>query len=247
MSFHMVGWSATGVANTDVDMTPVTDGLMVIQNGHFLPQNDMFILAAGVFGLTQTSARLVSPTLRQITTPFIRPLDNAANPGNLAGYARYNLNPFRIKGLEELSLVMKNTSTAVVKAAAALSKTPMLPAAQGNIFTMQGTGTTTLTALGWTSVAITWQDSLPAGVYQCVGLAALSATCIAARLTFENQWERPGCFGASGVTVQEPRLFQKGELGVFGNFNSYRLPGVEFFAVSADTAETVYLDFIKVG
>ena len=247
MSFHTVAYTGTGVANTDVDMTPITDGLMVIQNGHFLPQVDMNLLFAYGGGLTQTSMRIVTPTLRQITTPHIRPLDNAANPGNLAGIADYSQTPFGLKGLEEISVVMKNTSTAVCNSVMGLSRTPVMPAPSGNIFTMRGTGTTTLTALGWTSTAITWSDSLPAGLYYCVGLHAISATCLAARLTFENQWERPGCVGISGPTAQERNYFTMGRMGVFGQFSSYRLPSVEFLAVSADTAETVFLDFIRVG
>ena len=245
--FHTVGYTGTGVANTDVDMTPIPDNLMVIQNAHFLPQFDAKLIYAYSGGLTQSRTRIVTPTVRQITTPQIRPLDNAANPGNLAGIADYTKNPFTLKALEEISVVMQNTSTAVCNAVLGLSLTPIMPAPQGNIYTMRGTGTTTLTALGWSQVAITWSDSLPSGNYVCVGLSAASATCLAARLTFEGQWERPGCVGISGVTVQERSLFHNGNIGVWGNFHSYRMPSLEFLAVAADTAETVFLDFIKVG
>jgi hypothetical protein len=245
--FHTVAYTATGIANTDVDMTPITDGLMVIQNAHFLPQVDMNLLYAFSGGLTQNRNRIVTPTTRQVTTPQIRPLDNAASPGNLAGIADYRQNPFTLKGLEEISLVMQNTSTAVVQTVLGLSRTPVMPAPQGNIYTMRGTGTTTLAALGWTSCAITWSDSLPSGMYLCVGLSAFSTTVVAARLTFENQWERPGCIGTALVTSQEPAMFNAGGLGVWGQFHSYRMPSVEFLAVSADTAQTVFLDFIRVG
>lgn len=247
MSFHTVAYTATGIANTDVDMTPIADGLMVIQNAHFLPQVDMQLLYAFSGGLTQNRNRIVTPTTRQITTPQIRPLDNAAHPVSLAGVADYRRNPFTLRGLEEISLIMQNTSTAVVQAVLGLARTPIMPVPQGNIYTMRGTGTTTLTALGWSQVAITWSDSLPAGMYYAVGLSAFSATLVAARLTFENQWERPGCIGTDLVTSQEPSMFNADGLGVWGQFHSYRMPSVEFLAVSADTAETVFLDFIRVG
>jgi hypothetical protein len=245
--FHTVAYTGTGIANTDVDMTPVADGLMTIQNGHFLPQSDARLLYAFSGGLTQNRNRIITPTFRQITSPQIVPLDNAANPGNLPAFSRYDQNPLTLKGLEEISVTMQNTSTAVVNALLGLSLTPMMPAPQGNIFTLRGTGTTVLTALGWTITAITWSDTLPSGTYVCVGLAAYSATCLSARLTFEGQWERPGTLGCDLVTHQTWPFFRQGRLGVWGNFHSYRMPSVEFLAVSADAAETVFLDLIKVG
>jgi hypothetical protein len=245
--FHLLAYNATGVANTDVDMTPVADGLMTIQNGHFLPQSDGKLLWAYSGGLTQSRTRIVTPTLRQIVNPYIRPLDNAAHPVGLPGFARYNLNPLTLKGLEEISVFMQNTSTAVCNALLGLSLTPMMPAPQGNIFTIRGTGTTTLTALGWSIVSATWSDTLPSGNYVCVGLSAFSATCIGARLTFEGQWERPGCLGTDLVTSQEWPYFHNGNLGVWGNFHSYRMPSLEFLSVSADTAQTVFMDLIRVG
>lgn len=245
--FHTVAYQGTGVAATDVDMTPVTDGLMTIQNGHFLPQSDCKLLYAAGIGLTQTYMQIVTPTLRQICKHQIRPLENAAAPGALPAFARYERNPLTLKGLEEISVVMQNTAVAVCKSVLGLSLTPMMPAPQGNIFTLRGTGTTTLTALGWTATAITWSDTLPTGNYVCVGLSAFSATCVAARLTFEGQWERPGCLGNAAVTAQEWPFFHNGLLGVWGNFHSYRMPSLEFLATAADTAETVFLDLIRVG
>lgn len=245
--FHTVAYTATGIAATDVDMTPIADNLMTVQNGHFMPQFDARLMYAFVGGLTQTKAKIVTPSIRQICSQEIRPLDNAAHPVSLPAIANYANNPFTLKGLEEISVVMRNTSTAVVQAVLGLSLTPVMPAPQGNIYTIRGTGTTTLTALGWTSVTITWSDSLPTGTYLCVGLAAFAATCVAARLTFENQWERPGCVGTDLVTSQEWPMFHRGNMGVWGSFHSYRMPSVEFLSVSADTVQTVFMDFIKVG
>jgi hypothetical protein len=245
--FHTVAYTATGIAAADVDMTPIADNLMTVQNAHFMPQFDAKLVYAFVGGLTQTKAKIVAPTLRQICSQEIRPLDNAANPGNLPAIADYHLNPFTLKGLEEISIVMRNTGTAVVQAVLGLSLTPIMPAPQGNIYTIRGTGTTAQAALGWSGVAVTWSDSLPTGTYLCVGLSAFAATCVAARLTFENQWERPGCIGNAAVTNQEWPLFHRGALGVWGSFHSYRMPSVEFLSVAADAAQTVFIDFIKVG
>ena len=245
--FHLVAYKSTGNTGVDVDSTPIPDGLMTIQNAHFLPQSDASLLFAYNGGLTQGYARIVTPTFRQITSPFIRPLDNAAHPITLPGIARYDKNPLVLKGLEEISVITNNAGVLVAKTLLGLSLTPIMPAPQGNIFTLRGTGATTQAALGWTQVAVTWSDSLPSGSYVCVGMAAFAATCVGARLTFEGQWERPGCVGTDLVTSNEGEYFHRGNLGVFGNFHSYRMPSVEFLSVSADTAQEIYLDLIRVG
>jgi hypothetical protein len=245
--YHVVAYKSTGNTGVDVDAIPVPDNLMLIQNGHFLPQSDARLLFAYSGGLTQNYARIVTPTFRQITSPHIRPLDNAATPGNLPGYARYDRNPLVLKGLEEISVVTNNAGVVVGFQVLGLSLTPIMPAPQGNTFTLRGTGTTAQGVGAWSTIAVTWSDFLPSGTYVCIGLTAIAATCIAARLTFEGQWERPGCLGSGAVTNQEWPFFLKGNLGVLGNFHSYRMPSVEMLSVAADAAQTVFLELIKVG
>lgn len=245
--FHVVAYESNATLNVETDLTPIPDGLMVIQNGHFLPQVDMKLLFACAMALHVTLARIITPSMRQITTPFIRPLQPTLAGGDLTGIADYSMNPFTIKGLEELQVDATVTTTEHVSAILGLSRTQIMPAPQGNIFVMRGTAATTLAANVWTQGAMTWNDSLPAGQYVCVGLEAFGATLRSARLTFENQWERPGCV-ACATAVQKPsRIFQRGYLGVWGNFSSFRMPTVEFFADAADTAQEVYLHLIRVG
>ena len=112
---------------------------------------------------------------------------------------------------------------------------------------MRGTGATTLTVDRWSLVDVTWEQSIPTGSYVCVGLGAQSANCIGARLSFDNQSDRPGCVGMSSVENREHQMFRKGGLGTFGLFTSTSLPEVEFLADTADTTQEVYLDFVRVG
>jgi hypothetical protein len=249
VSYHLVAWRESIADITADDITPVVDPIMTVQNNHFLPQRDMPLLFASYSAAGATRARLISPTLRQITTPWIRPTAVAIVQGVEAHVADYRANPLRLKGLEELQLEAFQTSggAAVVVATAGLLFSPMLGMPQGDIYTMRGTATQTLVAGAWTQGAITWQDTLPAGTYACVGLQYNGTTAIAARLIFEEQVERPGCIGAGLVTSQQHPMFSKGGLGVWGRFNANRMPNVEFLANAADTAEEIYLDFIRIA
>jgi hypothetical protein len=249
VAFHTLAWRLSLADVTATDVTPVQDSIMTIQNGHFVPQTDHMLLYASYQAAGATRARLISPTLRQVTTPWIRPTAVAIVQGVEAHVADYRGNPLRLRMLEELQYEALQTTggAGVVVGIAGIQRTPSAPAPGGDTFTMRGTATTTLVAGTWTQGAVTWQDSLPTGKYACVGLQYVGATALAARLIFEEQVPRPGCIAAGLVTSQQHEMFAKGGLGVWGIFDSNRMPNVEFLANAADTAEEVYLDFIRVG
>lgn len=246
---HTVAYRVSIADVTATDVTPVPDTLMAIQNGHFMPTVDYNLMYATYQALGATRARIITPSLRQVTTPWIRPTAVAIVQGVEAHVADYRANPLKLRGLEEVQFEALQTSggAAVVVGLLGMTKTPFMPMPQGDVFTMRGTGTTTLTAGGWTLGTITWQDTLPAGLYACVGLEYFGTTALAARLVFEDQWERPGTVGAGLVSSQSHPMFRNGGLGVWGRFNANRMPTVEFLANAADTAEEVYLSFVRVG
>jgi len=246
---HTIAWRVSSADATAVDQTPVQDILMAIQNGHFMPQQDYMIQYCYVGAAAPNRARFITPSARQITTPWIRPINGAIVPGDEPNIADYRHNPFRIRGLEELQLEAMQTSggAAVIAATAGLSQGMIGPAPAGDVYSMRGTGATTLTAGGWTSTPITWQDTLPTGLYACVGLEYIGTTALAARLIFEEQWARPGCVGSGSVVNSGLEMFRKGGLGIWGRFNANRMPSIECLANAADTAEEIYLDFVRVG
>lgn len=249
MPFHTVAWRLSIADATATDITPVQDLIMAIQNGHFMPQFDMFLYYAYFGAATPNRARLISPSFRQLSTPWIRPVNTDIVPGDRPGIADYRANPLRIRALEELQLEGMQTTggAAVVAAVAALARNPIANAPAGDIITMRGTGTTTAVAGSWTSCPITWQDTLQTGRYAVVGLNFVGATALAARLVFEEQWERPGCIGCSSADLTPPDFFLRGGLGMWGNFNANRMPNIEILCNAADTAQEIYLDFVRVG
>lgn len=246
---HTVAWRESIADIVANDITPVPDELVSIQNGHLVPQVDMQLLYAYAGGAGITAARFITPSFRQITNPHIRPINLAIVPVDEPNMADYTDNPLRVRGLEELQLEIAQTTggAAVVVGVAGLSKQGLTPAPRGDIYTMQGTGTTTAVAGAWTQATITWADTLPNGTYAVVGFECVGVTCVAARLIFDDQWDRPGCLGQSLVSGNGPRLFRKGGLGVWGRFTTYRMPNVQILCNAADTAQTVYLDIIRLN
>lgn len=246
---HTIAWRLSIADVTATDITPVTDNIMAIQNGHFIPSKRSQLLYAYYGAAGATRARFISPTFRQVTTPWVRPTGLAIVPGAQPLLTDYRANPLTVAALEELQFEAFQTSggAAVVVGVAALASVPVGPAPSGDIYTMRGTGTTTLVAGAWTSAAITWQDTLPAGTYAAVGLQYIGVTALAARLIFNDQSDRPGCVATGLVTSRPHPMFQMGGLGIWGRFQNNIMPNLEFLANAADTAQEVYLDLIRMG
>jgi len=247
--FHTSAYLAAATATVNFDSTAIVDGIMQIQNGHLVPQSDMLIVYAKLNGVTGLRGRITSPSIRQISPVHIRPIDAALLPATLTRPANWIKNPLRAKALEELAVEVTNSAAGPnnMYTTLGLALAPIGPIPNGDIFSMRGTGTTTVTASLWSQCAITWADTLPNGRYAVVGLNAFGTTAIAARLIFQDIPWRPGCVaGATDVVIQD-EMFRNGGLGVWGSFNNYAMPNVEFLCNAADTAQVVYLDLIRIG
>lgn len=247
--FHLAAFTVSLGNTADTDTPAVTDSCLLIQNSHFVPQIDVQVLFAYCTAVTLLRGKIVTPTLRQFSPPFIRPIDASATPSTRTPIADYRTNPLTLKALEEIAIQLTDSAAGPNQAFALLGlQTGGYQAAPaGQIITMRGTGTTTLVANGWTQVAMTWADNLPSGTYACVGLSGFSAGAIAARLIFDQQFWRPGAIiGINGTIIPHP-MFLKGGLGTMGTFTANRMPNVEFLSSSADTSEEVYLDLVRVA
>lgn len=247
--YHTLAYTKSHDNTANTDETPVPDGIIAIQNGHFFPQRDLTLYAAVAMAATATRARIVTPSLRQISMPYIRPIEPAAVPGNRAAIADYRNSPLILRGLEEIEVDGTHTTAGGARFTIGLFAgwMPVPPMPMGTLITMRGVATNTVTANAWSLLSVTWADALPAGTYACVGLTAFGATCQLARMIFEDQQPRPGVVGITTITDQPNPLFTKGGIGVMGRFNSNRMPSIEYLCNAADTAQEVYMDLVRVG
>lgn len=246
---HTLAWFEDIATAVENDLTPVVDGIFTISNGHFLPQVNWNLVMAGYFAATATRARLRTPTFRQITTPFIRPIEGTISPGNDPNVADYRNNPLLLRGLEEIEFLATQTAgaNANVFGIACITKAPLMQMPQGDVYTLRGTSVGPAVANVWTQIAMTWQDTLPQGQYAVVGGWFQSAAPVAFRLIFEEQVDRPGGLGAISLESRAAAMFRMGGLGIWGRFQSNRMPNVEVLCNAADAAFEVYLDIVRVG
>lgn len=249
MSFHTLAWSATVAATTETDLTPVPDIQQTIQNSHFLPQQDWLMRYISVMHAVILNARIVTPSLRLITTPRIHQLTTSAAPATNPMLADYRNTPLRLKGLEEVVLDITNSAVTSGRATgvAGMDTGNYTPAPQGQVYTLRGTSSTTAVANAWTQITMTWADTLPTGMYSCIGGMHASANGQAFRLVFENQTDRAGALSQATENLQTHEMFLFGGLGEWGKFHSYRMPNVEVLANGADASHVVLIDVVKIG
>jgi hypothetical protein len=246
--FHtLANFIAIGTT-ADTDVTPVQDDIVLIQNSHFVPPQDIQLLYSAAMSATLSRVKLSTPKTRVVTNPFIRPIIGAVKPASNPNIADYRLNPFHLRALEEISFlatsaIAMGTENLTIVTGLQISPDPMPP---GDIFTLRGTSTTAAVANKWTSITVTWADNLPNGTYACVGSFHQSAQAQAHRLIFQGQNWRPGGLSMTNLTDRTPDMFVKGGLGVWGRFLQTAMPTPQVLCNAADAAHEVYLDLIRI-
>lgn len=245
---HTVAWSNTAVSNTtEVDLTPVVDAVVpVTAANHFLPQRDIPIVYIAAASANLQRARFSTPTLALVTTPFIRPINQALNFGVPQRLWDLSEQPLTLKGLEEITMLVTQTGGAAQQVVAVAGLMwQSIPAPPGNIWTLRGTSSSTATINVWTQITVTWFNALPTGTFAVVGMEAFSTTNIASRLILENQVPRPGVLGITALTNFPNQIFRGSsysDLGVWGQFHNYNMPLVEVLCTAADNSFEIYLD-----
>lgn len=250
---HTVMWNNTAVSNTaEVDLTPVSDPVIpVTAANHFLPQRDTPIVYMGAASTNLQRARWSTPTIALVTTPFIRPINNALTWGFPQRVQDMAGQPMVIKALEEITMFVTQNGGAtqqVVVTAGLMWQS--VPAPPGNTWTLRATSSTTAGVNTWTQIALTFQNALPTGQYAVTGLTHFSATGIAARLIIENQVPRPGTMSIQALGNEAYWIFRgfgPEDLGTWGVFHNYNMPLCEVFCTAADTSHEVYLDVVRLS
>lgn len=246
----LANYNGAVAAATPTDLAPVQDEIFTVQNGHWVPQSDIYAWFANLRATTAVGVgQIVTPSLRQVSSPFIRPVSAGSAAGVEIPTADWRRNSVLLKGLEEVEVLVSQASggSAIVSSLLGVSAGPIPPAPSGTVYTMRGVGAGVLISGVWNNVPIVWQDSLPAGFYSVIGMEYVGASAVAARLIFEQQVWRPGCPGILDDTGVTGELFTRPNLGEWGRFNSYRMPNLQFLSDAADTAQEVFLQFVRVG
>lgn len=195
-----------------------------------------------------TQAQISSPSLREKLLLDVAPLnDGADEPLYPLPFDNRLPNGIELVPSEGLrALVAEDAAGADAEYVFALLYDAIDALPPGEIITVRTTSATTLTANAWSLCVLTFSQQLEAGRYALVGMRMEGATAIAARAVLPGSGFRPGCIATDAIADVGEKLFRKGELGVWGEFEHTFPPQIEVLATGADTAQVVWLDLIKI-
>lgn len=247
MAFTLVGYSESQVsASVFVAVAAIPDQHVRVDGDNVVIPELTTVIGGWGQGATLIRTRLSSPSLRSFIQPEINPIVNAA------AYTETDL--LRFQANYNLPLVMDEQLQVEIQATAALAEadrvfimladTPTSPV-EGEIFTIRATHGA-ITALVWSNIALTLEQTLPVGSYQIVGARHESATALAFRFVMVGGVWRPGGPSSIAVGNVDPPGSRRGGWGVWAEFDQLRPPTVDVFATAADASGVVYIDLIRV-
>lgn len=252
---HTAAWlESVDAAAAYNDLTALADQVLTIAGDRIqIPTlNQVVAFAAGVGSGGNGLLRFETPSRQGWSRYMVSPV-NGRNDGNVEPDSPHKVVDLRANPLvlvpneRALASVHSDTTAAAIQwLLMFLAAGPITPVG-GTINTIRGTGTATLTASAWTAFAITFDETLASGRYQVLGARFQSAGCVAGRLVPVGGGWRPGAVGTDAQEDLEHPMFRSGGLGVWMEFENENPPQAEFLSVSADTAEVVYLDVVKVA
>lgn len=245
--FHLAAFSGDVGTTANTTVAALGDQILTIQNSRFLFQRAVKLFAAYLGSTTISRGRFVSPSLRQIANPQIRPVTRAV--GGITDPNVMDLRdiPLTIPGLEEFGL---EATTALAMGTERVTGlvwvgNSIVPAPPGEVITVRFTGTTAAVANTWTDITMTADDSLSQGEYAIVGGDWISTTAIAFRMILDQQVERPGGLGVAAIDRRGPALNYAGYFGTWGRFRTTALPRFQLLAGSTDNDHQCFLQIVK--
>lgn len=262
MSFHLIAFQSSVLtsASVGVALGAVADGYAFgsSTDGFMLPK-DMELIAAYACSEFLDQAWIVAPSLRRVGYPYITPVQQ--NPAGYSTPYDPNLmelirNPIMLKKGERLAALARLTAAGGTDSGVVLLwlRAKPQPVPHGEAFWIPYTCDTSpaTVANNWTSVPLTFDQTLPSGTYLVVGLDHYTERGIAARVSCPGSFYRPGALVKGEVTGasagRNHELFYSDDLGVYGAFDTDAPPAIEVLATSAGiTAHTGYMRLIRVG
>lgn len=261
--WHTLAFYKADVAGATNEQIPaVRDQIVTVSpNGNYILQQDMLVRSAYFRDAGAVGARLNTPQYRLVSIPNIHPVQRQSGVTNLPAYQRKMPSGLIIPRIDELIFEGSNNGAGGVAAVGGLWISPpgdnINVDTSGQPYKLHATGTSSGVAAQWELVPMTFDEVLPAGNYDIIGLdvvhSGTAGQCEFARLAWTGgggpsgggpQW-RPGVIALPGFAVQSWEHWQNGNWGKLGSFASTAQPQLEVFSVTG-TALTfnVYLDVI---
>ena len=249
MAFTLVGYRETvdtGGVLTQINAIP--DQHITFDNKDILVPDwaNNFIQAVSI-STAITQSRVSSPSLRQRSELDLYPNGISTENEIITGLMNRYERPVELTAGEGLRFSVAETASEGTNCIGLVwLEGERTPAPDGEVETIRATSSTTTTPHRWTLCKIDLSQQLRSGKYAIVGLRVESASLLAARLVIPGSAYRPGVIGSTAAYKVIDDVTSNMRLGNWGEFEHTFVPQLEVLTSSPDTAQTVYLDIIKI-
>lgn len=248
--WHVAAYSASLTnGSTNVANTIVSDQVLTPSGttAFILPKPGK-LYAAYSAGVSLTSVRINTPSLRYVGLPFVGPVNLTLTVPSPPNVTVWGDNGPTLPVVDAISAEHTLGGGAPEQEMTAIwFKFGGAPVPGGPVYRLRFTATITAVANAWTTGALTPDSTLPQGTYSVVGMDAFGTNLVLARLIFPGSFFRPGCLARNATGGVPEEIFTDGSMGVYGSFKSVNLPNLEILATGANTAQTVFLDLVRTG
>lgn len=227
MSFHLAAFTGPNGMGVFSALPPIRDPSLYSRSDGIVLPNSMDVVCAFVKGGNVSAARITSPTLRAVSPIEIRPISATTtiptNPNvRFLGYGAARLSDEEPAILQAMGPIQDSASGLL------WLSDRFEPIPTGDQYWVRLTSSTSVWTSGmWTPIDVTMADPLAAGSYAVVGMQYYSPFGLAARLTFDCQYWRPGTLAIQAVSNRTFPQSYDGSFGVWGTFRTSSLPRVE--------------------
>lgn len=251
MSHHLLAYAGSVAQNAVLANVPtvVDQYFTQVNTSQYTHPRSKRLLRLYARSANATVCRLDSPYLRLMGPPSIQPIQLSAAPSDLPPINKADGSALMLPALDPLGVLISRAGAGadVGQVLIWMADAPQQPV-EAPCFAVPMTAAITLTTTGsWVAGALTLGQSLPTGRYRIIGMSAQGTGLFAARLILPGQTERPGVLAQQTDGEYDHEWFRRGAFGVFGEFDSVAPPTLEALGYAAGSAQTVWLDLVRVG
>lgn len=248
--FHLSAFrESLAAGSTFLQVNAVADQILTQSaQSNFIAPSGSRIAAAIGGGVDAAAARINTPSARFVGFPSVAPLGTgttAVNPPNLAFWGEYGPKP---RDADEVSYEAFHSNVGAQVQWGLMwwmfQRRPWTPGVQ---YRLRWTAAITGVVGSWASGALSFDQTLPSGVYEIQGMNAFGTNLLGARLIFPGGGWRPGVLAMNTLSSSPRREFTDGSFGVFGQFDSVNQPTLEIFVEAANSAQQGFFDLVRVA
>lgn len=193
-------------------------------------------------------AQISSPSLRRVSNLDVAPFNTGLAFSDLHAVSIHPDTAIPVRGDEAVNF---NINSDPVAATSQYGLVMFGDGAQapvgGDIITVRAAMSVTSVLGQWTNGNLTFDQDLPVGNYDVVGMRVEEATTVAGRLAFVGAAWRPGVPAATSPTEPDALNLRHGKAGIFGTFNTNTPPTIDILAAAGAITPVIYLDLIARG